>query len=120
MKFAKPKTRSALEDADRPVPLCNACGEPFDARGRCVSCGKTMGAAAPPPRTAASKRPVVKPTPPKGSPVARTTKPRPPAAKAHDTAAMPAPPPPPSSKKPNLRRPVKDEDGEDDFWNGLR
>ena len=73
---AKPTTRSALEDADRPIPLCNACGEPFDARGRCVSCGETMGAATPPPRTA-SRKPVVKPTPPKGTPIAKSSKPRP-------------------------------------------
>ena len=67
-------------------------------------------------RTAA-KKPVVKPTPPKGSPVARSTKPRPPGAK-EDTDSMSAPPP--SPKKPNLRRPMKEEEGADDFWNGLK
>ncbi|MEX0718331.1 MAG: Hsp70 family protein [Planctomycetaceae bacterium] len=28
-----------LEISNQPVPLCNACGEPLDARGRCGSCG---------------------------------------------------------------------------------
>ena len=114
---AKPKTRSALEDADRPIPLCNACGEPFDARGRCVSCGKTMGAAAPPQRTAARKA-VVKPTPPKGTPITKPVKRPQPKGKEEDTDAMSGPLP--TSKKPQIRRPPKAEEGADDFWNGLK
>lgn len=27
-----------LEEADRPIPLCNQCGEPLDLRGNCGSC----------------------------------------------------------------------------------
>jgi molecular chaperone DnaK len=115
---ARPKAHSALEDADRPIPLCNACGEPFDARGRCVSCGKTMGASAPPPRTTARKA-VVKPTPPKGTPISKAVKPRPqPKGQDEDTDAMSKPVPLP--KKPQLRRPPKDGEGADDFWNGLK
>jgi molecular chaperone DnaK len=114
---AKPAARSALEDADRPIPLCNACGEPFDARGRCVSCGATMGAATPPPRTA-SRKPVVKPTPPKGIPIAKSSKPRPQPKDEMDTDAMDTAPP--VSKKPTLRRKDKDDDGADDFWNSLK
>ena len=30
-----------LEQASQPVPLCNKCGEPLDARGNCTSCGVT-------------------------------------------------------------------------------
>jgi hypothetical protein len=28
-----------LENADQPIPLCDACGEPVDARGNCKACG---------------------------------------------------------------------------------
>jgi molecular chaperone DnaK len=31
--------RSALEEADQPVALCNDCGEPLDNQGRCDKCG---------------------------------------------------------------------------------
>jgi molecular chaperone DnaK len=37
-----PKTKPAsskLDRADRPVPLCNRCGEPLNSKGDCPSCG---------------------------------------------------------------------------------
>jgi hypothetical protein len=37
----QPASRAALEEADRPVALCNDCGEPLDSRGRCAACGPT-------------------------------------------------------------------------------
>jgi hypothetical protein len=39
---AKPGAKvfvSSVEDAQRPVPLCNKCGEPYDVRGVCTGCG---------------------------------------------------------------------------------
>eukprot|EP00913_Durusdinium_trenchii_P008928 g8394.t1 len=30
--------RRKLEESNQPIPLCNECGEPLDARGRCSSC----------------------------------------------------------------------------------
>jgi molecular chaperone DnaK len=30
---------ASLDRAERPVPLCNQCGEALDAKGRCPSCG---------------------------------------------------------------------------------
>jgi molecular chaperone DnaK len=30
---------ASLDRAERPVPLCNKCGEALDAKGRCPSCG---------------------------------------------------------------------------------
>jgi molecular chaperone DnaK len=58
-KAVKPKpARSvpALDQAERPVPLCNRCGEPLDAKGRCVSCGKVSA-----PAGKAAQRPKIKP-----------------------------------------------------------
>ncbi|MFQ5733998.1 MAG: Hsp70 family protein [Planctomycetaceae bacterium] len=55
---ATPINPAKLEQADQPVPLCNACGEPLDARGQCARCGESpasrprrnrRGAATPPP-----------------------------------------------------------------------
>ena len=41
-----------LEDAGRPVPLCNRCGETLDHRGRCLSCAaKVAGSASSKPKT---------------------------------------------------------------------
>jgi len=37
---AKPLTskRLQIEESDLPIPLCNNCGEPVDARGKCSRC----------------------------------------------------------------------------------
>jgi len=113
-RASKPEGRQRLEDADRPIPLCNSCGEPFDARGRCTGCGTTLGASAPP--RAASRKPVIKPTPPKGMPSVKSSKPRQTPESLADTDALKLSPP--SPKKPPARRPSKD-DGADDFWSSL-
>ena len=48
-----------LEEADRPIPLCNHCGEPLDTRGRCPAClpGATQRKSRPQAGTAASSQP---------------------------------------------------------------
>ena len=58
-----PKVRASrnLDDADRPIPLCNSCGEPLNAKGECPVCGeleKTIPKqrAIPPSRKATHKR----------------------------------------------------------------
>jgi molecular chaperone DnaK len=38
---------TALDRAERPIPLCNECGEPLDGKGRCVACGKMFSFTAP-------------------------------------------------------------------------
>jgi molecular chaperone DnaK len=53
-----PRVLPALEQAERPVPLCNKCGEPLDAKGRCFSCGTT---ASPSKRPGKPKRTVAPP-----------------------------------------------------------
>ncbi|HVJ87161.1 MAG TPA: Hsp70 family protein [Caulifigura sp.] len=114
----KSPSQQRLEEAERPIPLCNNCGEPFDARGRCTSCGAALGASPLPPR-AASRKPVVKPTPPKGTPIVNVrpaSRPKP-HQQEFDTDTLDVLPEPP--KKPTLRRPQKDDDGADDFWNSL-
>ncbi|MCA9055961.1 MAG: hypothetical protein KDA75_19145, partial [Planctomycetaceae bacterium] len=35
----------SVENAERPVPLCNQCGEALDARGVCTGCGAKANAA---------------------------------------------------------------------------
>jgi hypothetical protein len=53
-------------------------------------------------------------------PIAKSSKPAPrpqPRPKELDTDSMEVLPEP--TKKPQLRRPAKDEDGADDFWNSL-
>ncbi|MEK6261287.1 MAG: Hsp70 family protein [Planctomycetota bacterium] len=49
-----------LEDSSQPVPLCNKCGDPLDARGQCVKCRSQQGAskpASPPVKAATAPRP---------------------------------------------------------------
>lgn len=58
----KPTTAGSafLEESSKPVPLCNKCGDPLDARGLCVKCRSPQSApktATPPTKTAASLRP---------------------------------------------------------------
>lgn len=56
------KPKVSLDRAERPVPLCNHCGEPLDAKGRCQHCGKIS----PPARSKSAqkgKRPRVTPPP---------------------------------------------------------
>ena len=46
---ASKRTESRLEEADRPIPLCNHCGEVLDSKGRCPVCRT--------PKSLKSKRP---------------------------------------------------------------
>ena len=49
-----------LEDSSQPVPLCNKCGEPLDARGQCVKCRSPQGApktASPPTKAVVAPKP---------------------------------------------------------------
>lgn len=70
-KHTSPESAAMLERAERPIPLCNYCGEPLGARGKCTGCGrmarplKTPKTVAPPaadadvlqlPETGATKR----------------------------------------------------------------
>ncbi len=62
MPSTKPARAGAasLEDASQPVPLCNKCGDPLDARGQCEKCRSPQGApktAAPPTKAATPPRP---------------------------------------------------------------
>lgn len=127
-----------LDDASQPVPLCNKCGEPLDARGVCTSCktaapaSKTARPAAPAP---AGRSTIVKggsiPVPPLpddddiielGSrpAVPAVKKPVPPSGGQPKPKAK-APPLPPMAGGPKpesgAKKPGKPKDvGEDDFW----
>ena len=49
-----------LEDSSQPVPLCNKCGEPLDARGQCAKCRSPQGApktASPPTKAVVAPKP---------------------------------------------------------------
>ncbi len=49
-----------LEDSSQPVPLCNKCGDPLDARGQCGKCRSPQGApktASPPTKATTPPRP---------------------------------------------------------------
>ena len=49
-----------LEDSNQPIPLCNKCGDPLDARGQCVKCRSPQGVSKPsssPTKAAAAPRP---------------------------------------------------------------
>ena len=65
-RVAKPSESlmSKLEDSNRPIPLCNQCGEPIEAGGKCLRCNKPdqpvkkvapPAAASPPPATGTKK-----------------------------------------------------------------
>lgn len=48
------KSDAMLEISERPIPLCNDCGEPLNARGDCPNCGNS--AKQPPQAAAAAQR----------------------------------------------------------------
>ncbi len=50
------KPANPLENSDEPVPLCNSCGEPLDARGRCAACGTSQNSSQEKGRRPAAKR----------------------------------------------------------------
>ena len=96
-KRSNPEAAAMLERSERPIPLCNYCGEPFNARGKCTGCGRT----APP----AKARKAV--APPAGD---------------DDVLQLPEAAPPKASpaNSPKSQRPRRGgsrDDGSDDFWN---
>lgn len=141
----RPARPAELEDSSQPVPLCNKCGEPLDAKGNCTRCrtaapAKAEGPAAKPSRpvpsmstsrTTISKSGTI-PVPPLpddddileiGS--------KPPVVKKPAAQAGPAAQPKPKAKAPPLpplagvpkkdatakKTPSKPSDiGEDEFW----
>jgi len=76
-------TSRLLDAAERPVPLCNKCGEPLDGRGRCPACGAVAAPVA--------KKTTFRPAPGKAAPAAR---------KLEDPHVAPTEPMLPSSKTP--------------------
>jgi len=128
---------SKLEQADQPIPLCNNCGEPLNARGQCPSCGVAAPAAQRPagqrpaqPQAAADpNRRRRRPAPPQPAPAAgpRRRVPVPPRDDAEilelGQASTPRPrkpataPPPRQRPQPQQPPPKKSKDsGEDEFW----
>ena len=122
---------ASLDRAERPVPLCNRCGEALDSKGRCPTCGVAAPAKAAPKGAAPPRKPKAPPPAPDDIldldlHTAKTEKmpipKRPaagPAAGLKGTAAGgqrgPArkqPPPPGGTKSDEIRQ------GEQDFWTG--
>ncbi|MFO1092137.1 MAG: Hsp70 family protein [Planctomycetaceae bacterium] len=97
-KPPSPEVAEMLERAQRPILLCNYCGEPLGAKGKCTGCGRTAPPAKPrkAPRPPAADRdilPLSGKTPPGGL-------------KPKGSAARSRPP----QKSP-------DAEGADEFWN---
>jgi molecular chaperone DnaK len=46
-KPTSPEAAALLERSQRPILLCNYCGEPLNARGKCTGCGRTAPPAKP-------------------------------------------------------------------------
>ena len=135
-----PKPRSAasqLDESSQPIPLCNRCGEPLDARGVCPGCQSAPVKPAARPnrplapstgRSAVSKSGSIPVPPlphdddiielePKGAPPARKP-PAPPSGQPKPKAKAP-PLPPMAGKKPNAaaKKPANPKDpGEEEFW----
>jgi molecular chaperone DnaK len=124
---------SKLEQADQPIPLCNNCGEPLNARGQCPSCGVAAYPAAQrpaqPQAAADPNRRRRRPAPPQPAPAAgpRRRVPVPPRDDAEilelGQASTPRPrkpataPPPRQRPQPKQPPPKKSqESGEDEFW----
>ena len=106
---ASKKHRVSLDRAERPVPLCNQCGEPLDSKGRCHHCAKGQAPAKSKARRKV-KRPQVTP-PPSESDILSLD------ANTADTQRMKTPktrkgtkPKRPRSKSDEVRA------GEDEFW----
>lgn len=136
--LAKPaRAGSALEESHEPVPLCNQCGEPLDARGTCGRCkpgpaarpGAKPAPAVSKPVPAASRSGATKALPPlpdddeilelgaKSPP-----KKAPPASASPAKPKAKAPPLPPKagSKGDVGKKPGKPADaGEEEFWKML-
>lgn len=133
-----------IDKSDRPIPLCNRCGEPLTSKGDCPTCGPVS--ALPPqkkkarPPQSGGKRPVgSSPQPPRPKPVPPAKPVSPPQSRPapsgkrpvqpfledddilelDDTPAshkQPPKPPPPQRPKPTGKQQKSKADGEDEFW----
>jgi len=91
-----------LDSSEAPIPLCNDCGEPLDARGRCPAC---------PPQKSQPASPARGKTPEPAKTVVKQTSGSPP--------AVPRGKPGPTSSKPTARTqksPAHDDPGRDEFF----
>jgi hypothetical protein len=70
----KTAVASKLEESAVPIPLCNECGEPLNARGVCSACGPQKTVAASKPAAPVSK-PAAAPPRPAAKPAAAAMKP---------------------------------------------
>ena len=103
-----------LDRAERPVPLCNDCGEPLDARGVCTACGKKTDSASKRRATKKKKKgmrpkPAVAPPPVDDAEIMNLE------ANVARTEPMKTPKKPRPSRK---KKPPSDEirQGEQEFW----
>jgi molecular chaperone DnaK len=102
-KRPSPEAAAMLERAQRPIPLCNYCGEPINARGKCSACGRT----APPPKPRKGGPPVL---PVSDQEILRmVSNSQPP---ADQTRTPPAPPH--ASRPPSAGAP--EAEGAEEFW----
>ena len=69
---AVPASQQKIDRADRPIPLCNRCGEALNSKGVCTSCGAVAASRQQKPagrrpttnqKTKQQKRPAVRPNP---------------------------------------------------------
>jgi molecular chaperone DnaK len=95
------KSGAGLDDSNEPVPLCNKCGEPLDARGVCSNC-KSAAPASSSKLPAPGPRPQPRPTAP---PLGRSTSksgsiPVPPLPDDDDIIELGSKPVPPPAKGP--------------------
>lgn len=137
-----PKARSAsqLDESSQPIPLCNQCGEPLDARGFCSSCksgpqSKTPAKPVRPTGTPSTGRStIVKAVPPLpddddilelgSKPASAPVRKPAPSPGGQPKPKVKAPPLPPMAggQKPESggKKPAKPKDpGEDEFWKML-
>lgn len=59
LKPSAARAVASLDRAERPVPLCNQCGEALDAKGRCPACGSASAPGKRPSTARKSKSPPV-------------------------------------------------------------
>ncbi|MBX3441255.1 MAG: Hsp70 family protein [Planctomyces sp.] len=117
------RSPAPIEEADRPILLCNACGEPIDSRGRCVACGEVLARGGKPAGAQQPASPASKSSKPSNSsqrPAGAAQRPshtqRPPGAKGRPGASG-RPGATPSGRP---ARPAAESDaGEEEFWRML-
>lgn len=93
-----------LEDSSQPIPLCNKCGEPLNAKGACIACGSSAASTRRPATAQQSPAPKVSRAPAAVAPKPAAS--RPPQPTASPATRKLAPP-----TKPTLpRKPAVDDD----------